>query len=166
MIFKVLFLTPCVVTNHVESLGRSCPCSEPGLGGNCQLVGENVPQVPMDPLVLMLAPCSMMDAKYDLWRPGVPFTNWVMDELDYDEFSGTCLMPSLTIPVCVHAPLISFNQSSSALVTLKWNTCLRRALMPVLLLILLICPSLSSLSMPMALMALLKSILLGAIQMS
>ena len=61
------------------------------------------------PLVFMLGPCSMMEAKYDLWGPSIPFTNRVTDEVDYDEFSGTRLMPSLTDLVCVLAPLISFN---------------------------------------------------------
>ena len=30
----------------------------------CKLVGENAPQVPMDPPTFMLAPLSMSDAKY------------------------------------------------------------------------------------------------------
>ena len=81
----------------------------------CQLVRENTPQVPMDPLVFMLAPHSMMDTEYDLWGPSIPFTNQVMDELDYDEFNRTRLMPSLTVLVCVLAPLIFFNQSLFAL---------------------------------------------------
>ena len=38
---------------------------------------------------------------------GHPFTNRVIDELDYDEFSEIHLIPSFTIPVCVLAPLIS-----------------------------------------------------------
>ena len=29
-----------------------------------------------------------MDAEYNLWRPSIPFTNQVMDELDYNKFSG------------------------------------------------------------------------------
>ena len=75
-----------------------------------QLAGEDAPRVPMDLLVFILAPCSMTDTEYDLWRLGIPFTNQIIDELDYDKFSGTHLMPSLTILVCVLAPLISFNQ--------------------------------------------------------
>ena len=41
----------------------------------CQLGGEDMPRVPMDPLVFMLAPRSMMNAEYDLWGLGIPFTN-------------------------------------------------------------------------------------------
>ena len=32
----------------------------------CQLAGEDVPRVPIDPLVFMLAPRPMMDAEYNL----------------------------------------------------------------------------------------------------
>jgi len=67
----------------------------------------------MDPLVFMLAPHSMTDTEYNQWGPGIPFIDRVTDELNYEEFSGTCLMPSLIVPVCVFAPLISFNQSLS-----------------------------------------------------
>ena len=72
-----------------------------------------MPQFPMDPLVFMLAPRSMMDAEYNQWGSGIPFTDRVIDELDYEEFSGTRLMPSIIVSVCVFAPLISFNQSLS-----------------------------------------------------
>ena len=53
----------------------------------------------MDLLVFMLA--FMVNAEYDLWGLDIPFT-----ELDYDEFSGTHLMPSLIASVCVLASLI------------------------------------------------------------
>ena len=56
--------------------------------------------------MFMLAPRSMTNAKYSQWGPGIPFTNQVINESDYEEFSGTHLMPSLTIPVCVLASLI------------------------------------------------------------
>lgn len=59
----------------------------------------------MDPLVFMLGPRSMMDVEYALWRPGIHFTNWVTDKLDYDEFNGTHLMPSFIASVCVLALL-------------------------------------------------------------
>ena len=88
----------------------------------CQLAGEDALQVPMDPLVFMLAPHSMTNAEYNLWRPGIPFTNRVTDELDYDEFSGTLLMPSFIVPVCVLSllfPLISQHLHYCTLVTLK-----------------------------------------------
>ena len=71
----------------------------------CQLAGEDVPWVLVDQSVFMLTPCSMTDAEYDLWRLGIPFTNRVTDELDYDEFSGTHLMHSLLALVCVLALL-------------------------------------------------------------
>ena len=66
-----------------------------------QLVSEDAPQVPMDPSVFMLAPCSIMNMEYELQGPGIPFTKQVTVELDYDEFSGTRLMPSLIAPICV-----------------------------------------------------------------
>ena len=61
----------------------------------------------MDHLVFMLAPHSITNMEYDLWGPGIPFTNRVTNELDYDKFSGTRLMPSLIAMVCVLASLIS-----------------------------------------------------------
>ena len=47
----------------------------------------------MDLLVFMLTPRSMMNVEYDQWGLGIPFTNRVTNELDYDKFSGTRLMP-------------------------------------------------------------------------
>ena len=47
----------------------------------CQLASEDAPQVPIDPLMFMLASHSMMHAKYDLWGPGIPFIERVMAEL-------------------------------------------------------------------------------------
>lgn len=55
----------------------------------------------MDPSMFMLAPLSMTDAEYQLWRSGIPYTQQVLDELDYGEFNDTRLMPSLTAAVCV-----------------------------------------------------------------
>lgn len=40
----------------------------------CQLVGGDAPQVPMDPLVFMLAPLYMTNAESQLWRSGIPYT--------------------------------------------------------------------------------------------
>lgn len=68
-----------------------------------------------------------------------------MDELDYyDVFSETRLMPSLTNMVCVLAFLI-FLQSFIVLhfytlMIFKWNTCVRLALLLVLLSTLSFCP--------------------------
>ena len=77
-------------------------------------MGEDTPLVPMDPLVFMLALRSMANAKYDLWGSGIPFTDRVINELDYNEFGRTRLTPSLTVLICVLALLIFFNQSSPA----------------------------------------------------
>ena len=45
----------------------------------CQLVGEDVPQVPLDPLQFMPAPLSMSNAKYHLWRANIPYISisWI-----------------------------------------------------------------------------------------
>ena len=38
------------------------------------LMGEDALQVPMDPLEFILTPLSMTDAKYQLWRSGILYT--------------------------------------------------------------------------------------------
>ena len=63
--------------------------------------------------MFMLAPHSMTDTEYNQWGLGIPSIDRVTDKLNYEDFSGTHLMPSLTVPICVFAPLISFNQSLS-----------------------------------------------------
>ena len=60
-----------------------------------QLVGEDAPQVPMDPPEFMLAPLSMTVAKYALWRHGTAYVDRVREELDYDEFNYNRLIPPL-----------------------------------------------------------------------
>lgn len=75
-------------------------------------------------------------------------------------------MPSLLAPLCVLtflSLLISYHLHSCTLATLKWNICVRKALLLLLLLILLACLGQSMLT---ALMTLLGSILLGATHMS
>ena len=65
----------------------------------------------------------------------------VTDELDYDEFNDTRLMPFLTAVVCVPYLLIHFPFFCFALLHMmifKWNTYVRLALLLVLLLTLLI----------------------------
>ena len=57
----------------------------------CQLTGKDAPQVPMDPLMFILAPRSMTNAEYDLWGLGILYTKRVTIELDYDEFNETRL---------------------------------------------------------------------------
>ena len=56
----------------------------------------------------MLAPLSMTDAEYQLWRSIIPYTEQLMDDLDYDEFSETCLMPSISAEVLILSLSLSF----------------------------------------------------------
>lgn len=46
---------------------------------------------------------SMTDAKYQLWRNGIPYAGRLMDDLNYDKFSETRLMPSLIAKKCIPA---------------------------------------------------------------
>jgi len=55
----------------------------------------------MDPPQFMLASLFLTNAEYQLWRNGIPYTERLMDDLDYDEFSETHLMPSLIQEVCI-----------------------------------------------------------------
>ena len=59
-------------------------------------MGVDTSRVPMDPLQFMLASLSMTDAEYQLWRDGIPHVEWLVDDLDYDEFNKTPLTPSLS----------------------------------------------------------------------
>ena len=61
----------------------------------------------MDPLEFMLASLSMTDAEYALWSLGVAYVNQLKEELDYDEFNRTRLMPFLTIEVVSFLPILS-----------------------------------------------------------
>ena len=72
-----------------------------------QLVGEDAIQVPMDLSKFMPALLSMINTKYALWSLGVAYVNWLMEELDYDKFNRTRLMPSLTVEVLSFLPIIS-----------------------------------------------------------
>ena len=65
----------------------------------CQLVGEDAPQMPMDPPEVMLAPLSITYSEYALWSLGVAYVNRLRKELDYEKFNHTCLMPSLIVEV-------------------------------------------------------------------
>ena len=62
----------------------------------------------MDPLEFKLAPHSITDAEYDLWRSGIPYVERLLDGLDYEEFSITHLMPSLTIQVYARSFIFLF----------------------------------------------------------
>ena len=59
-------------------------------------MGRDDSQISMDPLEFMLAPYSMIDAKYNSWGSGVPYTRQLLEGLDYERFNITRLMPSLT----------------------------------------------------------------------
>ena len=95
-------------------------------------------QVLMDPPEFILAPFSMNDAEYDLWRPGIPYTGRVTDELDYYDFSDTCFMPPLyCYGMCsFFSHLLSYIPQFLAplfMMILKWNIYVRLALFLVLL---------------------------------
>ena len=114
----------------------------------------------------MLASCSMMYAEYIHRGPGIPFTNQVIGELDYEEFSRTRLIPFLIAPVYVFALLFIFNLSSSTFLYLS-NTQMKYLCQEGPVASVIIDPPIYlGRSMPTALMALLKSALLAAIQMS
>lgn len=83
----------------------------------------------MDPSVFMLAPLSMTNAKYQLWRNGISYVERVMNELDYDKFSDARHRPSLIAAICVHPLLIYFHLSFALLhmMIFKWNTYARLA---------------------------------------
>ncbi|KAK9991787.1 hypothetical protein SO802_026772 [Lithocarpus litseifolius] len=51
----------------------------------------------MDPPEFMLAAHSMTDAEYNSWGIGVSYAEWLLKELDYEEFNITRLMPSLAV---------------------------------------------------------------------
>ena len=74
----------------------------------CQLVGRDDPQILMDPPEFILAPRSMTDAEYNSWRSGIPYAKRLLNGLDYEEFSITCLMPSFTVQVYAQSLLLLF----------------------------------------------------------
>ena len=121
----------------------------------CQLVGGDDPQIPMDPLEFMLAPCSMTDAEYNSWRNSISYAEWLLDGLDYKEFSITCLIPSLIVQVYAQFFLLLFLFLYLVCHGFQWwKTCSKRSLLPESQLILHI--SLGR-SMLMTLMALLET---------
>ena len=60
-------------------------------------MGIDDPQIPMDLPKFVLAPHSMTDVEYNLWRNGIPYAKRLLDGLDYEEFSIAHLMPSLIV---------------------------------------------------------------------
>ena len=71
-------------------------------------MGRDDPQIPIDPTEFMLAPYSMTDAEYNSCESGVPYVERILEELDYEEFSLPCLMPSLTVQVYAQSLLLLF----------------------------------------------------------
>lgn len=63
--------------------------------------GEDVLWVPMDPPQFILTPLFLTDARYHLWRSANPYIEQLVDDMDYDEFSETRLMPSHIAEVCI-----------------------------------------------------------------
>ena len=47
-------------------------------------MGKDAPQVPIDPLEFILAPLSMTDAKCQLWRSDILYTQRVSKERDLE----------------------------------------------------------------------------------
>ena len=55
----------------------------------------------------MLAPLSMTNAKYQQWkRSSIPYVERLVDDLDYNKFSETRLMPSFSVEVCIHMVIL------------------------------------------------------------
>ena len=116
-------------------------------------------------MVFMLAPLSMTNIEYQLWRNDIPYAQQVIDELDYEEFNDTRLMPSLAPAVCAFPLLIHFHFFSFALphmMMFKWDTYIRLALLLVLLLTL---PTYPRRSMPVVLNTSLRSVRWDVTQM-
>ena len=69
-------------------------------------MGRDNPKILMDPFEFMLAPHSIVDAKYNSWGSGVPYAKQLLKELDYKQFKITHLMHSFTVQV--YAQSLSF----------------------------------------------------------
>ena len=72
-------------------------------------MGEDAPQAPMDPSKFMLAPLSMIDAEYQLWKDGIAYAEQLLGDLDYDDFSKGHLMSPFPIKVCIFSLLSSLS---------------------------------------------------------
>ena len=62
----------------------------------------------MDHPKFMLTPHSMTNAEYNLCRSGIPYSNRLLNGLDYEEFNITHLIPSPTIQVYAQPLLLLF----------------------------------------------------------
>ena len=109
----------------------------------------------------------MTDVEYQLQRSDIPYAERLVDDLDYDEFSETCLMPSLLAKVCILSFSLSFLFSCIFLhmVKLKCDAYVRvrLVLLPAVLLTLLVNLGQFMLLAPMSL---LRSVLWDVTQMS
>lgn len=72
-------------------------------------MGEDAPQAPMDRPEFMLAPLSMIDAKYQMWKDGIAYAKRLLGDLDYDDFNKGRLMSPFPIGVCVFSFLSSLS---------------------------------------------------------
>ena len=72
-------------------------------------------------------------AEYQLWRNNIPYAEWLVDEMGYDEFNETRLMPSLILEVCFLLLFTSLPlffhfctwQYSNVMLMLGWSCCWR-----------------------------------------
>ena len=63
-------------------------------------MGEDVSQVPLDLPQFMLALLFITKAEYHLWKASIPYIERLTDDMEYDEFSETRLMPFPIYEVC------------------------------------------------------------------
>jgi len=134
---------------------------------SCQLVGDDTPQVPMDPPTFILSPLSMPDVEYLLWKGGIAYTKRLLGDQGYEGFSEGCFMTHFPIRIYI----LSFPSSLlfflylMYVVTLRCDECFRVKPVQLLvaLLILFIC---LGQSMPMVWMELLGSALWSVTLMS
>ena len=89
------------------------------------------PQIPMDPPEFMLAPHYMTNAEYNSCGSGVPYAEWLLEGLDYEEFNITRLMHSLTIQVYAQSLLLLLFSFSLFVMTSNVENCNRRDLLLV-----------------------------------
>ena len=128
-------------------------------------MGEDTPQVPMDSPAFMVAPLSMSDAMYQLWREGIAYAQRLLDDLDYDEFHKDHLMSPFPIGVCTFSLPFSFILHNMYVVTLKCGEYFRVWLVQLLVVLLILLAYLGQ-SIPMAHMGSLRNILWGVTLMS
>ena len=72
-------------------------------------MGEDMPQVSMDPPPFMLALLLMTNAEYRLWRNGIPYVKRLLGNFDHDEFNVARLMAPFPIRVSTFLSSISLS---------------------------------------------------------